>query len=131
VAPSPYLHVGARSANKQLKLEKRQRIVRWENTNGTLTKMRTRCFLNKKRLTGKAKRRLCDIDTVNKQAKRGSAGSKKVFVTPSCIAGLTFKSKVVANFPNIPGAEPEKWKRSWTAKNPRSTLRGDVTRCRP
>ena len=93
--------------------------------------MRTRCFLNKKRLTGKAKRRICDIDTVNKQPNRGSAGSKKVFVTPSCIAGLTFKSKVVADFPNIPGAEPEKWKRSWTAKNPRSTLRGDVTRCRP
>jgi hypothetical protein len=130
-APSPYLHVGARSKNKRLKLEKRQRIVHWENTDGTLTKMRTRCFLNKKRLTGKAKRRICDIDTVNKQPNRGSAGSKKVFVTPSCIAGLTFKSKVVADFPNIPGAEPEKWKRSWTAKNPRSTLRGDVTRCRP
>jgi hypothetical protein len=107
---SPVLKVRARPKNNPLRVNKRKRIVRWENTDGTLTKMNTRCYLKGQRLNR-------DIEIKKKKFKRGSAGRKTVWATPSCTVGLTCTSQVVAIFDNIPGAKPETWNRTWRVQN--------------
>ncbi|MCH9718733.1 MAG: hypothetical protein K0U60_02565 [Actinomycetia bacterium] len=113
----PYLIVDARKASKDIKFMKRTQIVNWEGTDGELTKIKAKCFLKGKRLTGKAERINCDITKKKGKGRESTAGSKAIRIKPSCTVGLTFTAKVVAKFPDFLGAQPEKWSRSWKVKN--------------
>lgn len=120
----PYLIVDARKKSKKIKFMKRTQIVNWEGTDGNLTKIKAKCFLKGKRLTGKAERLNCDITKKKGKGRESTAGSKAIRIKPSCTVGLTFKAKVVAKFPDFYGTDPEKWSRSWKVKDqPRKTCR--------
>ena len=116
--------VKARKAGKKIKYMKKTKIVKWEGTDGELKKIKAKCFLDGKRLKGKAERQNCDIRKKKGTGRESTAGSKAIVVKPSCTVGLRFKAKVVAKFPDFPGAKPAKWKRSWKVKDqPRKLCR--------
>ena len=120
----PDLIVKARKAGKKIKYMKKTKIVKWEGTDGELTKIKAKCFLKGKRLKGKAERINCDIRKKKSTGRESTAGSKAIIVTPSCTVGLRYKAVVVAQFPDIPGAKKKKFTRSWKVKDqPRKTCR--------
>jgi sugar lactone lactonase YvrE len=126
---SPWLIVDARKASKKIKFMKKTQIVNWEGTDGELTKIKTKCFLNKNKkskktiqLKGKAERVNCGIKKKKGVGRYSTQGSKAITVKPSCTVGLSFQTKVVAKFPDFPGAKTAKWKRSWKVKNRPRTL---------
>ena len=75
----------ARTKGKKLKLQQRTKIVKSVSTGGEITKMKTNCYLNGNKLTGKGKKAVCKVKTVKKSAMFSNA---KVKVTPKCSVGL-------------------------------------------
>ena len=107
VATLTKVSVNALGKSKKLTPFDRTRVVK-AKTNSKFKKVKTRCYLQGQKLTGKDKAAACTF-------KKEKANTKaKVWVTPNCSVGLTVEVKIVANASN---ASKVTWKRDWKVKN--------------
>ena len=106
------LAVKARAKARQLKPQKRTKVVRKATTNAQIKKVKTNCYVFGNKLTGKDKRAVCKIKT------KKTSSNAKVWVKPKCSVGVKIRVKIVAN---ETGMDKATWQRTWRVKNqPRS-----------
>ena len=96
----------------KLRPGKRTKIVRSASiSDGSITKVRTVCLLNGKKLKGKNKKTVCKTKT---RKTRAAYSNVKVWATPSCSVGVKIRTKITATSST---GQKTTWQRTWKVKN--------------
>lgn len=104
----------APAKGKGLKPGKRTKIVRSASiSDGSITKVRTRCLLYGNQLKGKNRKAVCKINT------RAAYNNVQVWAMPSCSVGVKVRTMITAK---DSAGQKTTWKRTWRVRNKPRTV---------